>query len=97
MKRQRNKVRDVLEWDAEAYHAGLTPAKRKSVQNKFMKGKLRVVVATVAFGMGIDKPDIRWAVPVYCSFTLLNCFILPTTIPICVPICVFFSFFLLGL
>ncbi|XP_028969166.1 ATP-dependent DNA helicase Q4 [Galendromus occidentalis] len=59
MKRQRNKTRDVLEWDAEAYHAGLAPAKRKAVQNKFMKGKVRVVVATVAFGMGIDKPDIR--------------------------------------
>lgn len=59
MQRQRNKARDVLEWDAEAYHAGLAPSKRKAVQNKFMKGKIRVVVATVAFGMGIDKPDIR--------------------------------------
>ncbi|XP_022707793.1 uncharacterized protein LOC111271328 [Varroa jacobsoni] len=59
MKRQRNKARDVLCWDAEAYHAGLTPAKRKSVQNKFMRGQIRVVVATVAFGMGIDKADIR--------------------------------------
>ena len=33
--------------------------KRKTVQNAFMSAKLRVVVATVAFGMGIDKSDIR--------------------------------------
>ncbi|OQR66198.1 ATP-dependent DNA helicase Q4-like, partial [Tropilaelaps mercedesae] len=59
IKRQRAKARDVLRWDAEAYHAGLTSAKRKAVQNKFMKGQVRVVVATVAFGMGIDKADIR--------------------------------------
>ena len=44
---------------AEPYHAGLTPHRRKTVQNHFMNGKLRVVVATVAFGMGIDKSDIR--------------------------------------
>jgi len=44
---------------AEPYHAGLPPSRRKSVQNHFMSGKLRVVVATVAFGMGIDKSDIR--------------------------------------
>ena len=48
-----------LEWDAESYHAGLTPAQRKRVQNAFMTGRLRVVVATVAFGMGLDKSDVR--------------------------------------
>lgn len=46
-------------WDAEAYHAGLTAAKRKRVQTAFMSGALRVVVATVAFGMGLDKSDVR--------------------------------------
>ncbi|XP_076370851.1 recQ4 helicase isoform X4 [Tachypleus tridentatus] len=51
--------RELLAWDAEAYHAGLTAAKRRSVQNKFMKGKLRVIVATVAFGMGLDKSNVR--------------------------------------
>ncbi|XP_060597246.1 ATP-dependent DNA helicase Q4-like, partial [Ruditapes philippinarum] len=51
--------RPKLEWDAESYHAGLTPAQRKRVQNNFMSGKLRVVVATVAFGMGLDKSDVR--------------------------------------
>ena len=44
---------------AEPYHAGMTAHRRKTVQTAFMTGKLRVVVATVAFGMGIDKADIR--------------------------------------
>ncbi|KAA0204068.1 hypothetical protein HAZT_HAZT007475 [Hyalella azteca] len=45
--------------DAEAYHAGLSASRRRNIQNKFMSGKLRIVVATVAFGMGIDKSDVR--------------------------------------
>ena len=48
-----------LPWDAECYHAGLTAAQRKKIQTDFMSGYLRVVVATVAFGMGLDKSDIR--------------------------------------
>ena len=43
----------------ESYHAGLTPAQRKRVQKSFMSGAVRVVVATVAFGMGLDKADVR--------------------------------------
>eukprot|EP00111_Clytia_hemisphaerica_P004032 TCONS_00011547-protein len=46
-------------WNCEAYHAGLSPAQRKRVQNQFMAGDLRIVVATVAFGMGLDKSDVR--------------------------------------
>lgn len=46
-------------WNVECYHAGLTPAHRRRVQNQFMSGELRVVVATVAFGMGLDKSDVR--------------------------------------
>jgi DNA topoisomerase-3 len=42
-----------------AYHAGLSPEVRDSVQTDFLAGKLEVVVATVAFGMGVDKADIR--------------------------------------
>ena len=45
--------------DAQCYHAGLTAAHRKRVQNAFMSGRLRIVVATVAFGMGLDKSDVR--------------------------------------
>ena len=44
---------------AEAYHAGLGPEVRSSVQDRFMRSAAGVVVATVAFGMGIDKADIR--------------------------------------
>ncbi|XP_023579664.1 ATP-dependent DNA helicase Q4 isoform X2 [Octodon degus] len=44
---------------AEAYHAGLCNRERQRVQQAFMKGQLRVVVATVAFGMGLDRPDVR--------------------------------------
>ena len=44
---------------AESYHAGMSPAQRRKVQNAFMCGKLRIVVATVAFGMGLDKADVR--------------------------------------
>lgn len=44
---------------AEPYHAGLAASRRRTVQNAFMGGHLRIVVATVAFGMGINKSDIR--------------------------------------
>ena len=44
---------------AAAYHAGLDPETRERVQTAFQAGKLEVVVATIAFGMGIDKADIR--------------------------------------
>lgn len=43
----------------EAYHAGLAPDVRASIQNRFMEGSLPTVAATIAFGMGIDKSDIR--------------------------------------
>jgi len=41
------------------YHAGLAPDERTRIQNRFMEGKVPVVVATNAFGMGIDKDDLR--------------------------------------
>ncbi|XP_054548763.1 ATP-dependent DNA helicase Q4 [Talpa occidentalis] len=44
---------------AEAYHAGMCAQERKRVQRAFMGGRLRMVVATVAFGMGLDRPDVR--------------------------------------
>jgi DNA topoisomerase III len=43
----------------EIYHAGLEPDHRARSQSRFMAGEAEVVVATIAFGMGVDKPDIR--------------------------------------
>ncbi|CAJ1083398.1 ATP-dependent DNA helicase Q4 [Xyrichtys novacula] len=55
----RKKIRKPLKWQAESYHAGLSASERRRVQNNFMCGELRIVVATVAFGMGLDKSDVR--------------------------------------
>ena len=54
-----SKKRKKLNWNAEAYHAGLAASRRKTIQNAFMGGELRIVVATIAFGMGINKSDIQ--------------------------------------
>ena len=44
---------------AEFYHAGMNGAERRAVQDRFLSGETPVICATIAFGMGIDKPDIR--------------------------------------
>lgn len=48
--------------NAQAYHAGLENEKRQGIQAQFMAGKIQVVVATIAFGMGIDKSDICFVI-----------------------------------
>ncbi|GAA5218582.1 DNA helicase RecQ [Corallincola platygyrae] len=64
----RKRVEDISErlrakgFDCDAYHAGIELDKRNSVQEKFVKDELAIVVATVAFGMGIDKPNVRFVV-----------------------------------
>lgn len=50
------------EYPAAAYHAGMSSQERERVQGLFGQGQLEVIVATIAFGMGIDKPDIRTVV-----------------------------------
>lgn len=64
----RKKVEETAEWlrargrDALPYHAGLSDHARRRHQERFLREEGVVIVATVAFGMGIDKPDVRFVV-----------------------------------
>lgn len=53
------KRRRALKTTIEPYHAGMAGSRRRTIQNAFMRGDLKIVVATIAFGMGINKADIR--------------------------------------
>lgn len=55
----KSKKRKRMSYIAEAYHAGMSAAQRKKIQKHFMDGTIKIIVATVAFGMGINKSDIR--------------------------------------
>lgn len=50
---------------AVAYHAGLKDAERSAALQRWLSGRVPVVAATVAFGMGIDKADVRWVIPAF--------------------------------
>ncbi len=66
--RNRNKTKEIAlmlqraGYAADFYHAGLTMEMRNAKQNDWQTGKTRIIVATNAFGMGIDKPDVRFVV-----------------------------------
>lgn len=64
----KRKTEETAEWlrgdghDALAYHAGMDKAAREENQRRFQHGEAVIMVATIAFGMGIDKPDVRFVV-----------------------------------
>jgi len=51
-----------LGFSAECYHAGLSSEKRNKNQERFINDDIQIIVATVAFGMGIDKSNVRWII-----------------------------------
>jgi ATP-dependent DNA helicase RecQ len=66
--RSRRESEELAEWFAQlgyvtaAYHAGLGAEERREIEGSWLSGKSQFVVCTCAFGMGINKPDVRWVV-----------------------------------
>jgi ATP-dependent DNA helicase RecQ len=62
----RAKTEQTAEWlradghDALAFHAGMDPAAKREAHRRFARGDAVIMAATIAFGMGIDRPDVRW-------------------------------------
>lgn len=59
------KIADKLNaagFEAQAYHAGLSAEERNAIQDNFLNDTTPIIVATIAFGMGIDKSNVRWVV-----------------------------------
>lgn len=52
----------VLGYNAKPYHAGLSDELRQKTQNDFINDDIEIIVATVAFGMGINKPNVRFVI-----------------------------------
>ena len=52
----------MARYEARAFHAGMVPEQRTAIQEDFMAGTSQIIVATKAFGMGVNKPDIGWVV-----------------------------------
>ena len=66
--RSRKDSEELTEWlkslgyETAAYHAGLSAEERREIEASWLSGKSQFIVCTCAFGMGINKPDVRWVV-----------------------------------
>lgn len=66
--RTRNDTEQLARWFSQkgfataAYHAGLSPQERRAIEQRWLTGKLPFVVCTCAFGMGVNKSNVRWVV-----------------------------------
>ena len=66
--RSRRDSEELVQWlgslgyTTAAYHAGLSPEERREIEANWLQGKTLFVICTCAFGMGINKPDVRWIV-----------------------------------
>ncbi len=75
---KRDKTEELAEFlnkhgiQAEAYHAGLKAEERPLIQDRFMRGETRIIVATIAFGMGVDKPDVRFVIHAHMPSSIEN-------------------------
>jgi ATP-dependent DNA helicase RecQ len=57
-------------YETASYHAGLSPAERRNIEANWLSGKILFVVSTCAFGMGINKSDVRWVVHFHAPYLL---------------------------
>jgi ATP-dependent DNA helicase RecQ len=74
--RSRRDSEQLVEWlqlkgfHAAAYHAGLAPQERRHIEQQWLSGALLFVICTSAFGMGVDKPNVRWVCHFHPPLTL---------------------------
>ena len=65
----------ALEVECSLYHAGMPYEQRRKAHKDFVNDKVSVIIATVAFGMGIDKPDVRGVIHYGGMYVLVKCMI----------------------